>query len=388
MTMRSSGVQPATSTRQRHVQRATSTRQTQWRGVLRNASQPNQQVLVKRAVAIAAVVIVVVLPAVIGASNVSLVVGVLILGVAGLSMTLLTGLAGQISLGGSAFLALGALCGVVGSHLGNWGVVLAILLAAALGAVVGALVGLPSLRLKGIYLIIATLALFYIVVYIFTLIEQDTGHPSGFVIPPLQVGSTLVSNNDWYYIFAVLFGAVAWFVQRVKVSAPGRAMRAMMHDELVAASLGVNIRAFKIIAFIQSSVILAVVGALQAYYLESVDVNTYTLTLAIELVAIVVIGGADLWAGALAGAAVFGLLPTLLESIIGDVSSGANLTVLPYEVAPLIYGALLTAVLVLQPRGLVGLFDKWASTVRRKAAVGGSDPRRRADASAIRDERP
>jgi branched-chain amino acid transport system permease protein len=263
-----------------------------------------------------------------------------------LGLSLLMGYAGQISLGHAAFFGLGAYAsGILTTRLGIppvW----AALLAAGFTGLVAFLIGIPTLRLKGHYLAMATLGFGQIIYIVFNSWIDMTGGPSGFGgIPRLSLFG-VVFNTDLKYFYLV-WGLVIlglFFSLNLIHSRPGRALRTMHTSEVAAATLGIDTVRYKIKIFVISAVYASIAGSLYAYFVTFLSPGTFGISFSILLVTMVVFGGRfSLW-GALLGTVVLTILPESLR-IIKD-----------YDV--LVYGTVLLLVMIFLPRGLVGVIDK------------------------------
>jgi branched-chain amino acid transport system permease protein len=281
---------------------------------------------------------------------------VVIAAIGATGLNVLTGYAGQISLGHAFFLAVGAYTGAtLGEDLG-WSAALWIPAAGVAAGACGALVGPVALRLSGLYLAIVTLGLVFIGQHVFFEAESLTGGPQGRTFPPvvtgpLDVGGLLLDTNGLYYYLALTLlacaTAFAWNVRRTR---SGRAMVAVREREIAASVMGVDVRRVKVAAFTVASFMAGVSGALFASYLSFAQPDQWSLLLSIQFVAAVIVGGMGTVAGPLLGSAVVFALPTLLK----------DLPFLPQDAdfASIAYGLLIVAFLVLQPRGLVGLLNQ------------------------------
>lgn len=240
---------------------------------------------------------------------------------AALGLHILTHWAGQISLGHVAFVALGAFATAdlaAKATLPFW---LAIL-AGALITIVGTVaIGLPALRIRGFYIAIVTLSFGFAADRWLFRQEWLSGGSSGVLVPKATLpGITFASSRSTYYIVIVATIAMVILARKIGKTKAGRAFLAIRADEDVAAAWGINVAAYKLIAFAVAGGFAAVAGGLQAYSLGIVGPQTFPVTLSIQFVAIVVIGGpGGIW-GTVGAAALFGMLPNL-ESGLGKYST-------------------------------------------------------------------
>lgn len=315
----------------------------------------------------------------------------LIAALAALALNVLSGYTGQISLGISFFMAIGAYtAALLGgdrplSSADPFGLALPFIIwlpaAGIVTALVGALIGPTALRLKGFYLAIVTLALVFIGQYLFININRVTGGAAGrtFPVPAIGnatfdqqntwLGTALTSGQQYFLLILPVLLLSAFFVANVMRSRAGRAFRAVRDNEVGAAIMGVNLFESKMGAFILSSFLAGIAGALFASYNRYITPSYWGLTLSIEYVAAIIIGGvASIWGSVLGAAFVFGL-PQVIDhfsllpppSGSGGMSSG--------DLNALIYGALIILFLLFEPGGLIGLARKGRGRSRRPSSV-------------------
>ncbi len=265
-----------------------------------------------------------------------------------LGLNLLIGFAGQISLGHAAFYGLGAyISGILTASYG-WPIFLSIPVAVLTTAIVGLLVGIPTLKLEGHYLVMATLGFNIIVSIILVQWDAMTGGPSGLAgIPYLKAFSISIdSDRKFYYLVWAVLGVLFCLSLNLIDSRVGRALRAIGEDPISASALGIPVERYKVGIFVVSALYAAVAGSLYAHYVTFISPKTFDFFYSIEVVTMVVVGGiGSLWSG-LAGAAILTMLPEILEIV--------------KEYNVLVYGAVLMAVLVFFPEGLLpGIKKLW-----------------------------
>jgi branched-chain amino acid transport system permease protein len=276
-----------------------------------------------------------------------------------LSLMLLTGHAGQISLGHAGLLAAGAFTtGILFREVGApfWTTLPA---SAAVGVLLGLVFGLPSLRLRGLYLAISTLALHFVVVYLGGEYETIRGFSTGIIIDPPQVaGFRLTDGRVWYFVLlAAAIGALLICANLLR-SRSGRAWRAIHSGETVAEALGISIAAYKLLAFVISSGMTAVAGCLFAYYRGFVSIEAFDLFLSIQYVAMIIIGGMGSLLGALLGAVFVTIFPYLIEGLLGMLPGVERLAGDIFAVNYASFGVVMILFLILEPQGLVGVWRR------------------------------
>jgi branched-chain amino acid transport system permease protein len=298
----------------------------------------------------------------------------------------LVGRVGQVSIGGAAFLAIGAFSGAKVAAQG-WGVFPLPLIAAGLmGSVVGFIVGAAGLRFRGLYLLLSTLALQYVVAF---LTFEYQGTAGGLIVPAAHIGGvTFGQGRSFLILELVVLGLVVLVLQSMYSRLPGRAWKAISEDELAAAVTSIDVVRWKLLAFMGSSAVTAMAGAILGYLLQTVSNQTFSLDLAISLLVMVFIGGAGSMFGAIIGAALVTLLPFGLQNISNSLSANASLanwlTTNGATLDTAIYGAALLVVLLYQRDGIVGLGRKLATAIakaRRTTVPGPANVDREAGAS-------
>ncbi len=271
-------------------------------------------------------------------------------------LNLLIGFAGHISLGHAAFYGLGAYISGLLSATWGWDPWLAMLAATLAVALVALCIGIPTLRLAGNYLVMATLG-FNLIVTVFMLQLDDlTGGPSGLAgIPPLAIlGHALASDQDFYWLAwgVALLGLL--LARNLADSRVGRGLRALHDSPLAAEALGVETAHYKVKVFVLSAVYASLAGSLYAHYYGIITPKTFDIFTSVEMVTMCLVGGmGSLWGGLL-GAAFLTPLPQLLHVF--------------EEYKDVFFGAILLVLLVLQPRGLAGWWQSRRAARSREAA--------------------
>lgn len=240
-------------------------------------------------------------------------------GIAVTGIVILTGYAGQISLGHAGFAGIGAYaCALAPVHLGLHPA-LAVVLGAVISAVMAYLVGRPILRLKGYYLGVASLGFGILVSMVLANEREITGGPDGIQVPDLGLRGALKSigldlnNSEFWYVFsglALLLGA--WLALNLFNSPTGRALRALHGSEIAARTVGVDVAQLKLRAFVISAVYASVSGSLLALQNKFITPDVAGFMHSIEMVTMAVLGGIGSVLGAIFGAAILTMLPQLL----------------------------------------------------------------------------
>jgi len=279
--------------------------------------------------------------------------------VGALALNMLTGLAGQISLGHAGFLCAGAFTVGILTESVKAPPLVTLPAAAMVGALLGILVGVPSLRLKGLYLALGTLAMHFVVLYVASEYQARWGFNTGVSVPaPVIAGIRVRTGVQWYYVLVAFAMLTTFLSVNLGRSRVGRAWMAIHDREIAAASLGIAVARYKLLAFVASSVLTALAGALWAYYRSFVSVEAFSFVVTIEFIAMIVIGGMGSTLGALLGAGFVTLLPYGIDAVVGALAPGGAA---PYWLFPLKFGAfglLMALFLVFEPLGLVGIWRR------------------------------
>lgn len=285
--------------------------------------------------------------------------------VGAMSLNLLVGYTGQISLGHAAFAAVGAYtCGLLVAKAGVpfWLAIPAAMLFAGLFSL---LFGIASLRVKGMYLAIATLAAQYIVEW--ALHAWDfLGDSYGLVtFKPIVIGpfDTATPAGRYLLIFICL-ALVVLFVENLMRTRTGRAMIAVRDQDMAAAGSGISPFKYKMMAFFMSSAIAGLAGVLYGYNAGIVSSEAFTLSLSVQYLAMILVGGLGTVPGAILGATFITMLPIVLRDLLPAVGIelAANIQV---HLLNVLFGVAILIFLFAEPKGLYGLFRNVKDYVRQ-----------------------
>jgi len=290
----------------------------------------------------------------------SLLIPFLILALAAIGLNLLVGYCGQISLGHAAFMAVGAYAAYnLGLRIPQLSFLVVLILAGLIAALVGVLFGIPSLRIKGLYLAVATLAAQFFMDWVFARVKWFTDYaPSGSVSPPVvEIFGWRIDSPPEKYLFLlavlVVFTVIARNLVRGHI---GRAWMAMRDMDVAAEVIGIRPVYAKLSAFAVSSFYVGVAGALWGFvHLGSWEPLAFNLTLSLNLLFMIIIGGMGSILGSYFGAAFIVLLPILLNQV--PVWLGVPIsTVMASHLEFMIFGALIVFFLIVEPHGLARLW--------------------------------
>ena len=277
--------------------------------------------------------------------------------IAAIALMLLTGFAGQISLGHAGLIAAGAFTTAILFKELNAPIFIALPASGLIGAILGLVFGLPSLRLKGLYLALSTLSLHFIVIYLGSEYETRRGFATGILIDPPRIGSFVIEDaRVWYYLLFVIDLIVVVFALNLLRSKTGRAWMAIRARDVVAEAFGVKVARYKLIAFVVSSVLTSISGCLFAYYRGFVSVEAFSLFMTMEYIAMICIGGLGSILGTVMVTIFIVLLPYLIDAAIDLLSVPIRLSTYMFPIKYGSFGLVMIIFLVLEPKGLVGIW--------------------------------
>ncbi|HEY8883198.1 MAG TPA: branched-chain amino acid ABC transporter ATP-binding protein/permease [Dermatophilaceae bacterium] len=286
----------------------------------------------------------------------------LIYGLAAIGLSLLMGLAGQVSLGHAAFFAVGAYTQAILVTKTQVPGILAAVLAVAASMLVALVVGLPLLRLRGHFLALATLGLGIIVAVVARELEVTGGTSGIFGIPkPSFLGRIYDSPQEYFWLLAPFVVIGLWLAQRLVHSRTGRALGAVNDSEVAAECLGVNTYALRVRVFVLAAGYAGLAGVFYAHWLAVVSPEAAGFELSVTLLLMVVLGGLGTVWGAVIGAVAVEALDEGMRSFIPKLIPGAS-----GEVQLLGFGIVLVLLVVLLPGGLAQL---WARVTRRRGTA-------------------
>lgn len=248
------------------------------------------------------------------------------------SLNLVTGFTGQFSLGHAGFMSIGAyVCAVINLEMDSTGGFLLGIFAGALAAtIVGVLIGIPTLRLKGDYLAIATLGMAEIIRVVFLNLDITNGAAGLNGIPRY-------ANWLWLYLFTI---AAILFINNFIRSSYGRACISIREDEIAAESMGINTTKYKVMAFAVGAFFAGVAGALYSSYFYFLKPDLFGFLKSIDILVIVVLGGLGSITGSVLAAILLAVLTTFLQAFT--------------EVRMIIYALLLVIIMIFRPQGILG----------------------------------
>jgi len=294
---------------------------------------------------------------------------ILIAVIGAVGLNILVGFTGQISLGQGGFLAVGAYTSAILHERAGLPVVLSVIIAVLTTAGIGAFFGLPALRLKGLYLAIATLASQEIIIFVvrrWTFLTDGKGFID---VSRLELFGWQIKRAtfefQWYWVLLVLAVIAVLAARNLFRTGLGRAFMAVRDHDIAAEAIGVNLTRAKVTAFAVSSGFVGLAGALTAHYTETVTWERFTLDVSVLYLAMIIVGGLGSVSGAVYGATFMMLLPALLTEV-SDAVKGQ----LPFLSAQLpaiknaVFGLVIVLFLIIEPRGLARIWQRTKDYVR------------------------
>ncbi len=279
---------------------------------------------------------------------------VLISIIATLGLNILTGFTGQISLGHGAFIGVGAYTSGYLMNTFGWPFLLCVVAAGITTAMVGMVFGIPSLRLKGLYLAIATLAAQVILEFVFIRWRAVTGGNQGLLVPPAKIGDYAFNSDFKFYFLALAFTILAVIVAKNIVrTKPGRAFMAIRDRYISAEIIGVPLFRYKLISFGISSFFAGVAGSLWGHYIGIITPEHFNIMISVQYLSMIIIGGLGSIYGSIMGATFMTVLPEVLRVISGVFAGKFPMIVdLFGAIREGIFGLVIVLFLIFEPDGL------------------------------------
>ncbi len=285
--------------------------------------------------------------------------------IAATGINILTGYTGLISLGHAGFIGVGAYGVAVLSTRFGLPFYICLPLAGLLAALVGLVVGVPSLRIKGLYLAIATLAAQFILGFVFLEWEDVTGGGRGLTLPPAEIlGLRLTTEKHLYVLIAVVLLPLMFFARNLFRTRIGRAFVAIRDRDISAEVMGIDLFKYKLMAFAVSSFYAGIAGGLMAYFFKVVTPEQFNFSVSIFFLAAIIVGGLGTILGGVLGAIFLTLVPELLKGVFQTL--GPDMIGILSPAREVLFGVLIVGFLILEPHGLAEIwrrlrrsFDRW-----------------------------
>jgi len=301
-------------------------------------------------------------------------VGIMLIAVVGVNVVI--GYTGLLSLGHAGFVAIGAYSvSIIHNLLGEWNVPdllhpwIALPGAMGVAALIGILVGLPSLRVKGIYLAVATLSANFIIIFLIEIdtFSQWTGGRLGLTTPdPNFFGWVLDSQREVYALIAICSFATILMVQNLFRTRVGRAFIAIREKDYSAEILGVSLLKYKLTSFAISAAFCGLAGAMAAYFYAKILPEQFELALSLQLVAALIVGGMGRTMGPVYGTIIIVLVPEILKITMGAMmGSSIEAAQLRAPIQEIVFGGLIIGFVLFEPLGISQIMDRFFRALNR-----------------------
>jgi len=277
-------------------------------------------------------------------------IGIAIISVHGLNI--LTGYCGQISIGHVGFMAVGAYVSAILTAKLGWSFWAALPCAALAAGIAGLIFGLPSLKIRGFYLIMATIAAHFIIIWLVLHLRSITGGADGLAVPKPRIGSFVFKSKASYFYLVMIFLCLATFLaMNIVRTRVGRAFVAIRDNDLAAEVMGVNLWSYKLQAFFIGCVYAGVAGVLLVHYYAFASVDQFPFMDSVWYLGMLIVGGMGSTAGAILGAVSLKLLDELV-TVVGPILSAAVAAQAAASLALISRGLIIILFLIYEPRGL------------------------------------
>jgi branched-chain amino acid transport system permease protein len=276
-----------------------------------------------------------------------------------LGLNILTGFTGQISIGQAGFLAIGAYSSAILTKAGLPFLV-ALPLAGFISTIAGLLVGIPSLKLRGLYLAITTFAFGFIVEHVSNSWQSLTGGAQGMEVSPAIIyGITFNTDRKFFFLVFPLTILAVLFARNLIRSKPGRAWIAIRDRDIAADTMGINLYWYKLSSFAVSSFYAGIAGGLLAHYIQYIGPTHFEVLVSVQYLAMIIVGGLGSILGSILGAVFMTILPELLK-LLPDLLRGSYPIVADKfaDINLILYGLIIMLFVIIEPEGLNGIWNR------------------------------
>jgi len=288
--------------------------------------------------------------------------------IAAIGLNILTGYCGQLSIGHAGFIAIGAYTSAVLTNHLELSFLVGLLCSGLTAGLVGVLFGIPSLRVKGFYLAISTIAAQFIIIWIINHWSSVTGGFVGISVPYASIGGfTFKSEGSQFYLIMGITVLTVYFAKNLARTRVGRAFIAIRDNDLAAEVMGINLFHYKLVAFFIGCFLAGIAGSLLAHWIGFMNAEHFSLTQSILYVGMIIVGGLGTTLGPILGAIFLRILDQLLTMQFIPLLEG-TFTVLPSGFAtginPMVFGLVIILFMILEPRGLAHRWQLFKASYR------------------------
>jgi len=279
-------------------------------------------------------------------------IGITIIAATGLNI--LTGYCGQLSIGHAGFIAVGAYTSAILTNRFELPFLVGLICAGLIAGFVGMLFGMPSLRVKGFYLAISTIAAQFIIIWIINQWADVTGGYNGIVAPIASIGGLqLKSQSSQYFLILIIMVMVIFFAKNLARTRIGRAFVAIRDNDLAAEVMGINLFRYKLLAFFIGCFLAGIAGSLLAHWIGKVSPEHFSMTESILYVGIIIIGGLGSTTGPIFGVIFIRMLQQGISFLSPVLESTFALPAgFTTGIGPMVFGLIIILFLILEPRGI------------------------------------
>ncbi len=291
-------------------------------------------------------------------------IGITIIAATGLNI--LTGYCGQLSIGHAGFIAVGAYTSAVLTNRFEMPFLVGLISAGLLAGFVGMIFGIPSVRVKGFYLAISTIAAQIIIIWVINHWTSVTGGFNGIPVPPAEIaGITFISQGSQFYLIIGITILVIFFAKNLARTKVGRAFVAVRDNDLAAEVMGINLFRYKLLAFFIGCFLAGIAGSLLAHWIGFLSAENFRITDSILYIGILIIGGLGTTIGPIFGVIFIRLLEKGISFIAPTLESTFDLPAgFTTGIGPMVFGLVIILFLILQPRGLAHRWQLFKASYR------------------------
>jgi branched-chain amino acid transport system permease protein len=291
-------------------------------------------------------------------------IGITIIAATGLNI--LTGYCGQLSIGHAGFIAVGAYTSAVLTNRFELPFLVGLLAAGFTAGLIGLIFGIPSLRVKGFYLAISTIAAQFIIIWVISHWTSVTGGFNGISVPPASIGGiTFVSQSSLFYLIMLIAVLVVFMAKNLARTRVGRAFIAIRDNDLAAEVMGINLFRYKLLAFFIGCFLAGIAGSLLAHWIGFMSVEHFTIMGSILYIGMIIIGGLGTTTGPIFGVIFIRLLQQGITFIAPVLESTFALPAgFTTGIGPMVFGLVIILFLILEPRGLAHRWQLFKASYR------------------------
>ena len=291
-------------------------------------------------------------------------IGITIIAATGLNI--LTGYCGQLSIGHAGFIAVGAYTAAVLTNRFELPFLIGLIAAGFVAGLIGLIFGIPSVRVKGFYLAITTIAAQFIIIWVINHWTSVTGGFNGISVPPASIGGiTFITQASQFYLIMVITVLVVFFAKNLVRTRPGRAFVAVRDNDLAAEVMGINLFRYKLLAFFIGCFLAGIAGSLLAHWIGFMNAENFTLIDSILYIGMIIIGGLGTATGPIFGVIFIRMLQQGITFIAPVLESTFALPAgFTTGIGPMVFGLTIVLFLILEPRGLAHRWQLFKASYR------------------------